>query len=358
MKAMVLSAGLGLRLRPLTLELPKPAIPVLDRPILLHILSRIARSGVRSAAVNVHHLAGEVDRIVASSDGLPETHISVEPVLLGTAGGLRQAAPFLRGGGPILVHNGDCLSDIDLGALAAHHRESGKLATLALVPPRPGYGTVEVGVGGEVLSLAGAPVVPAARVAARLLFTGCHVVDEAVLDLIPPEGPSSIVTDVYRPLAARGDLGGYVHNGYWWEFGEPDVYLEGSLGLIDLPPASLARICEGAAVRPISGGRGVVGVGVEIAPGARIDGRCVLGRGSRVAADAVLADCVLLDDARVGSGCRLTRVIVGPRTEIPPRFECRDAIVGRAPTGCATPAGIERVGANLVRPLSELGAHR
>ncbi len=358
MRAMVLSAGRGLRLRPLTFELPKPAIPVLGRPILLHILARLARAGLRSTAVNVHHLAEMVERLVESDPGLPKTHISREPVLLGTAGGLRQAAPFLRGDGPILVHNGDCLSDIDLGDLMVNHRRSGKLATLVLIPPRPGYGTVEVDADGDVLSLAGAPLVPEGLVASRLLFTGCHLIEEAVLDQIPPEGPSSIVADVYRPLAARGELGGYLHGGYWWEFGEPLAYLEGSLGLIDLAPEARARILDADPVRMFSSGRAAVGPRVEIATSARIEGRCVLGSACRVGAGAVLTDSVVLDEASVGAGSRLRRVIVGAGTRIPPGFECGDAVLARDPGLGEPPAGIERAGENWIRSFQANGGSR
>jgi len=339
---MVLSAGLGLRMRPLTLQMPKPAIPVLGRPILVQILTRLARLGMTRAVVNVHHLAESVERLLDPTLGLPETRISHEPVLLGTGGGLRQAAPLLRGAGPILVHNGDCLSDIDLGALAEHHARSGKLATLVVVPARPGYGTVEIGASGEVLSLSGAPRVSAERVHSTRLFTGCHLIDEAVLDRIPPTGPSCIVADVYRPLAAAEQLGSFLHEGYWWEFGEPDVYLEGSLGLVDLDAASRARIADCDPVVEVSVGRVALGQSVEIDGSAMIVGRGALGRGCHIEAGASVEDSVLMDGARVGSGSRLSRVVLGPGTRLPAGFECSDSVI------CRDPAG---VGANLTRAI-------
>ncbi len=351
MRAMVLSAGLGLRMRPLTYETPKPAIPVLGRPILVQILERLARFGVTRAIVNVHHLADAVERLCGSTPGLPETRISREPVLLGTGGGLRQAGPSLLGAGPILVHNGDCLSDIDFGAVVEHHVRSRRLATLVVVPARPGYGTVEIGEDGAVLSLAGAPAVRPERVRSKRLFTGCHVIDEAVLDRIPGPGPSCIVTDVYRKLAAEGRLGAFVHDGYWWEFGEPGVYLEGSLGLIDLEPARRERIAVCDPVTPVDGARIARGRDASIEASAAIRGRVAVGPRCRIEARATIVDSILLDDASVGPGCRLSRVIVGSGTALPAGLDLRDAVVCRDPGSVDLTGGIARAGANLVRAL-------
>ena len=351
MRAMVLSAGLGLRMRPLTYETPKPAIPVLGRPILVQILRRLAGLGVARAVVNVHHLPEAVERLCESTPGLPDTRISREPVLLGTGGGLRQAGPSLRGAGPIVVHNGDCLSDIDFRAVVEHHKRSGKLATLVVVPARPGYGTVEIGADEAVLSLAGAPAVSPERVRERRLFTGCHVIDEAVLDLIPGPGPSCIVADVYRKLAAEGRLGAFVHDGYWWEFGEPDVYLEGSLGLIALDADARERIAECDPVGEVAGGLVAHGVGASIDPSSKIRGRVAAGRRSVVEPGASVEDSVLLDGTRVHSGARLSRVIVGTGTVIPAGSELQDAVVCRDPGAADLPDGISRAGENLVRAL-------
>ena len=202
MKAMVLAAGLGERMAPLTLVLPKPAIPVLGRPIILEVLRGLSRAGIREIAVNLHHMGDRLAKLV--SDGSPASgkiHLSPEKTILGTAGGIRHASRFLTGSGAILVRNSDFLADIDLSAAAASHRDSGALATLVLAPARPDYSEVAVDRGGRVVSIGGTPSVDPDRVAGRYLFTGCHFLEEEVLDRIPSRGPSDIVRHVYRPLA-------------------------------------------------------------------------------------------------------------------------------------------------------------
>ncbi|HXV78129.1 MAG TPA: NDP-sugar synthase [Candidatus Polarisedimenticolaceae bacterium] len=316
---MLLSAGLGRRMMPLTLRVPKPAIPVLGRPMAIETLARMARFGVDEVVINLHHLPEAVRRMCSEglSSAIPEVRFSMEEQILGTAGGLRRAAPLLRGAGPILLHNCDFLSDIDFAAALAAHRHSGRAATLVVVPARPGYGTVEIDRAGRVVSLAGRPAVDPERVAERMLFTGCHLIEEQVLDMIPDDRPSGIVEQVYRPLAARGALGGYLHPGFWWEFGTPELYLEGSLRLLDLPSVRRIEIASHDPVDEIGSARVAVGAGATLDDGLRLEGRVAVGMASHVAEGTRLADSVVMRESWIGPGSRLERVIVGPGVELP-----------------------------------------
>jgi NDP-sugar pyrophosphorylase family protein len=154
MNAMLLTAGLGVRMLPLSLTLPKPAIPVLGRPMVAQILERLARAGIERAVLNLHHLPEAVRRAVESGPeaSRPAVEFSHEEEILGTAGGIGRAAPALRGDGPILIHNGDFLSDIDISAAVESHLRSKMAATLVLTPSRAGYSTVDVDGEGRVLS--------------------------------------------------------------------------------------------------------------------------------------------------------------------------------------------------------------
>jgi len=353
MKAMLLTAGYGERLRPLTEQLPKPAIPVLGRPIAEQLLRWLAHGNPEHVVLNLHHLPHVLRKLLSEdAPGLPPVRFSHEPEILGTGGGLRYAAPMLKGSGPIVVGNGDALWDIDLHVLLEAHRASGMLATLVVAPHRPGYSVVEVDERGRVLSLAGEPAADPRRVADRTLFTGCHVIDEAVLDRIPAEGPSDIVRDVYRDLAAEGRLGAYLHDGFWWEFGSPELYLEGSLALLDLGTELRQRVTEHDPIRRVDRAIGAIGPGAKYDPQARFLRRVALGFASHVSAGSMLEDTLVLPEAWIGPRCKLKRVIVGPGAELPADFEVSNALVCTA-TAVQSDIGreIRRVNGLIVCPL-------
>lgn len=356
MRAVLLAAGLGLRMRPLTAELPKPVLPVLGRPMLLQILERLQRFGVRQAVVNLHHLPEIVRRTLARAPAGLEVLTSPEPEILGTAGGLRQAADLLRGAGPILIHNCDCLSDIDFSAMLDRHRRSGLSATLALTQPRPEYAVVETDGADRVLSLAGRPEVDPGVAQGRFLFTGCHIVEAPLLERIPVGRPAHIVTDVYQPLAASGGLGSYRHSGFWWEFGSPEAYLEGSLRLLDLSDDSLGEI---AAVDPrhrMAAAITTVGAGASLHSSAVFRGRVAIGAGAVVAGGCVIEDSLILPGARLGGGTRLTRAIVGGGVELPRGYRGESVMVARDGFPDETlPAEIRRENGLQVRPLAPRG---
>jgi len=330
MKGILLCAGRGERMRPLTRTLAKPALPVLGRPLAVHNLVRLARHGITDAAVNLHHQP-EVLRSVlgeGGSGGLPTIRYTFEDPILGTAGGLRHAAEHLRGAGPFLVHNSDFLSDIDIEAAVAAHRDRGNLATLVLADAREGYSGVDVDADGRVLSVAGLPERPATgKTAERCLFTGLQVLDEAVLDRIPPHGPSNVVRDLHAPLILEGRLGSYRHRGFWWEFGAPSGFHGGSMRLLDLPRSLLEEIGDCDPIVEIGAARVALGAGAEIDANAAIEGRAAIGSGCRIAAGATIRNSVLMPGARVGADCLLDGAVVGPSTELPAGFSVDSAVV-------------------------------
>ncbi|CAG0983248.1 partial N-acetylmuramate alpha-1-phosphate uridylyltransferase, partial [Anaerolineae bacterium] len=164
MIGMVLGAGLGTRLRPLTDRLPKPVVPLFDRPLAAYALERLFAAGVRDAVMNTHHRAGEVVRALEAH--VPEgmrPRFGHEPELLGTGGGIRNALSILRndvgGGGPMLVINGDVLFWPDLESALALHAQLGAVATMVLRedPRAKELGAIEVDGGGRVRRLLGKP---------------------------------------------------------------------------------------------------------------------------------------------------------------------------------------------------------
>jgi len=228
MKAMVLAAGLGTRLRPLTETLPKPLLPVAGRQILEWNLLLLKRHGITEVIINLHHLGDQIVRALGDGArfGLRLAY-SHEPTLQGTSGGIKQAAPFLKDG-PFLVLNGDTLSECDLTALIAAHRASAALATLAVRddPEASTWAPVTLDAHGRILQINGNPPLAEPRAALpACMFAGIHVMEQAVLNAIP-SGPGSII-DVYGSLLRQGrPLHGYRMSGYWSDIGDPERYAQ------------------------------------------------------------------------------------------------------------------------------------
>lgn len=351
---MILSAGFGQRMLPLSLTLPKPALPILGRPIVVQTLRRLTRFGVREAVLNLHHLAGAVRRMFGPGieAGLPLLRFSFEETILGTAGGLGRAAPWLRGASPILIHNADFVSDIDVAAAAEAHRRSGLLATLVLAPARKEYSTVQIDPRGRVLSLAGKPEADPARVAGDYLFTGCHLINEELLERIPEDRPSDMVRDIYRPLVEEGKLGSVIHDGFWWEFGSPALYLEGTARLLDLPAEKRREIARHDPVHKLDLGVAAIGTGAQFHESARIEGYAALGFASYVSEGVRLEDSVVMPEAWIGPDCRLTRCIVAPAVEVSAGLEMEDRLICADPgPEIELPRWVRRAGGLAIGPL-------
>ncbi|MDI1478788.1 sugar phosphate nucleotidyltransferase [Polyangium sp. y55x31] len=229
--AMILCAGLGTRLRPITDELPKPLVWVGDRPLLAHIAERLARGGVRRAVLNTHHLADRFDARILGALPL-DASIVHEPKILGTAGGVAGAAAAL-GPGDVLVWNGDILAEVDVAALGAAHVKAagaGALATLAVAWRHPtearvGEGTAGIGADGSVVRLRGERFGEEVRGAD---FVGVQIVGERARARLPAEG--CLVGDVYLPAMREGArVASFAIDGGFSDLGTATTYLEENL---------------------------------------------------------------------------------------------------------------------------------
>ena len=210
MKAMVLAAGLGTRLRPLTDNCPKALVKVGGRTLVEIVLGRLKSFGVREAIVNVHHFAGMVEEYLAANGNFGmRIEISREEELLDTGGGLKKAAWFFAGeDGPFLLHNVDVLSTIDLGRMTQVHKEQGALATLAVEQRESSRVLLFDAEGWLCGRRAGRGAAPqwarAAGDAKELAFAGIHVISPKIFDKIAEQGSFSII-DAYLRLAAAGE---------------------------------------------------------------------------------------------------------------------------------------------------------
>ena len=304
MKAMVLAAGLGLRMRPLTLLKAKPALPVLNRPLLHWTLDLLAHHGVTEVVINLHHMPATVTAAVGDGRAFGMTVAwSKERRILGTGGGPRRVRDFF-GDAPFFLVNGDVLFDFDLTDLLRRHREAGARATLALVanPEPKRYSPIVTGAGGWVRALAGLPRPARGQPS---LFTGIHVLDPSLLDRLP-DGASDIVRDLYAPLVDEGeDILGVRTRGAWYDFGGPSLYLRSQLSMLSSGFRGLAR---GALIHPAA----------RVHPRARVT-RSVVGPGAVVEEGAEVVGSILWDRVRVGSGARVRGSILATGSRVEPR---------------------------------------
>jgi len=232
LKALILAAGYGTRLRPLTESIPKPLLPIGGHSLLVWNLLLLKQHGITEALINLHYRGDQI--VEALGDGsrhgmrLAYSH---EPLILGTGGGIKQGQPYFENR-PFLVLNGDTLSDCDLTALIERHRTARALATLAVRKDSRAldWGAVMLGPDSRITQIKGEPPAAGPRGAAgrmdtttAYMFAGAHILEPAVLEAIPP-GPGSII-DVYIELLRQGQpLAAYPMSGYWSDIGTPERY--------------------------------------------------------------------------------------------------------------------------------------
>lgn len=318
MKAVVLVGGEGTRLRPLTETVPKPLLPFMNRPFLHHVLDHLARHGIEQAVLSSPYLEPEFKSFLEERAAPPRVSWVTEPQPLGTAGAVAGARDLLDG--TFLVLNGDVLTDLDLSALVAFHRERNAVATIALAPvddSRP-YGLVDRESDGRVLAFREKPRDPIPGT----INAGTYVLEPHALDGVSPGIPVSIERETFPGLIERGEpVFSFVWSGYWRDLGTPQAYLQAHLDALDglVGGAIYERplLGEGAQVHPeaLVGPLAVLGPGSRVEAGARIV-RSVLHRGTRVGEGAVVEDSILGPESEVGSGATVRDSILADRTAV------------------------------------------
>jgi mannose-1-phosphate guanylyltransferase len=319
-QAVVLVGGEGTRLRPLTNDVPKPALTLVDRPFLAYMIEWLGRHGVTEVVLACGFLPEVLREALGESDhgGVALTYVT-EPEPLGTAGAIRFAADALgdRLEDRFLALNGDVLTDLDLDSLLAFHAEQAAVATIALcrVEDSSAYGLVSRGPDGEVLEFAEKTAGPVPGE----VNAGAYVLERSVLELIPRGRPVSIETEVFPRLVGSG-LHGLVLDGYWMDIGTPERYLQAGWDILEGGVRT--------AVAPTAPGM-LVAAGAEVAPGATIGPRVVIRPGCRVGEGATIAGSVLLDGCEVATGASVTGSILAPGVNVEAGAALADAVVGR-----------------------------
>lgn len=281
---MILCAGLGTRLKPLTDELPKPLVPVGHRPLLAHIMQRLLLAGVTRAVLNVHHKPEQFMKAVESLPLVPQ--VIHEAEILGTAGGIAAARP-LFGQGPLVLHNGDILTTPPVTELVA--RDSGGLC-LAVSPRPVGEGSVGLDASGHVVRLRGRTYGYEARGAD---YIGIAVLGERCLESLPARG--CLIQDWAIPeLEAGRPIDALATTAVWTDLGRLEDYVRANLAWLG--------------VRPYA-----VGPGALVASTVRLD-RSIIGADARVTGEGLLSECVIWPGARVEAPLRRAVVTAGGRS--------------------------------------------
>ncbi len=319
LKGMVLAAGLGTRLRPLTDLYAKPLIPFLGTTPLELALWRLRAAGVTDIAVNSHYHA---DQIAAAVQARPlglELHLSHEPEILGT-GGCYNPIKSWQGEDDLLVINGDVVSSVDVAALWKLHKESASIATMALLPNViPGESAVFYE-NGRILGF-GKTKPEGAESASAGNFACVQVFRRAFLDLLPAAGSFDVISKGYQVALAQGHkVSAFVHEGVWHDIRNPAFYwlavkdfLENE-GPIDPVGIAACRAARGLKSQRkgsvLSDASSVIGAGVTYAGAVMIEPGTVVGDG------ASLENCLLLPGAKVAVGAVENSVILGENLRV------------------------------------------
>lgn len=290
-KAFILGAGLGTRLKPLTDSLPKPLVPLYHEPLVNYAMRHCIAAGITEFAINTHHL------YEAWEEHYPDGEFSgasikffYEKVLLETGGGIKNISPFI-GDEPLLIYNGDILTDLDISGLMEAHRRSGDVATLALFPAGPQRNVAVKD--GRIIDMRHARGIHPGN----HQFTGIYCISPEILDLIPPNEKISIVP-AFLELIEQGKLGAYIsETASWHDLGSRASYFEAH----ELLRSSCRAISEKAMIDP----------GAEI---------CV-------------ESCVIGDRASIGKNAKLKNTIIWPGARVMDDAELNGCIVRHTASG-------------------------
>jgi len=245
MKAMILAAGLGTRLRPLTNTIPKPLLPISGTPLIVWNLLLLKRHGFQDVVINLHHLGPMIEQTLGNGSRYGVRIIySREPVILGTGGGLKQAEPHFSGES-VLVLNGDTLVELDLGALCAFHQQRSAAATLVVRedPEAARWGLLEMDSDNRIVRITGNGKAESGPIQPRM-FAGIHILHPRLLRDVP-KGKESSIIDPYVAAIQRGErVLGFDCEGYWSDIGTPERYAQAE------HDASAGRITLAARQRP------------------------------------------------------------------------------------------------------------
>jgi mannose-1-phosphate guanylyltransferase len=324
MNAILLAGGQGTRLRPLTLDTPKPIVPIFDRPFLRYQIDMLRRvPEIDEIILSLNYQPHRIEEVFGDGSALGiRLRYVVEPIPLGTGGAIRFAAGELKAE-PLIVFNGDVFTSIDLAAIIRLHRERKARATIVLTPVEnpAAYGLVETDEAGNVVNFLEKPKPDEIR--CDTINAGIYVLEGDTLDRIPKETVYSIERGYFPSLVRNGEtFVAHIDRGYWIDIGAPDKYRQAHRDIMDgrfvAPPFEAAP-----------GGR-CVSADAHIADDVRIEGPCFIDDGAVICKGAHIGPYTVVGrDCRIEEGARLDGAILWPHTRVGPDAVLGPLIAGR-----------------------------
>ena len=315
MKGMILAAGFGTRLRPVTYTLPKPMVPLCNRPLIAWAVESYLSVGVRAIIINLHHLPEIIERYLrVAYDGRADFRFSVEAhEILGTGGGVRRVRPLLDEETEFFLVNGDTVQFPDWNALRrARHKHTALAALTLRHPPEGDRFTAVWYEDGRITGFGSGHGEP-------LMFSGSHIISHRIFDALPERDVSGIVEHAYQPALERGDsIAGVIDDGLWFDIGTPQRYMAASHALLEATVRGDLEVARDSSIR---------GDSIVHDSAAGNATRSTIGARSRV--EGTVTDSVVWDDCAIGPDVRLERCIVAHGVELQGDLELRDALVCR-----------------------------
>jgi mannose-1-phosphate guanylyltransferase / phosphomannomutase len=337
-KAVIMAGGEGTRLRPLTSNLPKPMMPLANKPMMEHVIDLLRRHGFDEIVVTLAFMPDAIrNHFGDGSEYGVHIQYATEETPLGTAGSVRNAADALDD--RFLVISGDVLTDIDLGEVVAFHEARGALATIGLVPVENPleFGIVITNEDGSVERFLEKP--SWGQVFSDTINTGIFVLEPAIFDHIADDRAVDFSSEVFPALLAAGlPLYGAVADGYWEDVGTLEAYVSAHKDIldqkveVDIPGFEVSGgvwVAEGAEIHPdaVIEGPAVVGDNARVEAGARLGEYAVLGTNVKVRAGAEIHRSIVQDNAYLGEGVRLAGAVVGRACDVRRGARCEDGSV-------------------------------
>ena len=335
MKAMILSAGLGERMLPLTMHAAKPALPLFNKAFAFHSVGYLRRFGIDEIAINLHHQPDSITEILKDGSGLgTKIYYSYEDDILGTAGGMKKVEDFLSSG-TFIIMNGDFVSDIDLGRAIDQHRKRKALATLVVMKANSSeYSRLFIDDAMRVRAIGDDK--------GSFIFCGIHIIEPEIFQEIPAGRKLDINRDIYPRLIERGNrIQAYEHKGFWYEFGNLQRYIQGHRELaqhglefmrniLDLGEESCQPMRDNSCSGSVEGAGSCFlysSAGATIAENTRFTGTIVMDKNCRIEKGASIHDSILHGNAVIGPDSVISGSIIGESVIIPPGTELRHAAV-------------------------------